>query len=365
MKKDSLSNKEKISVISLFIVGAASVFVSGIEAKQDVRIAYIIVTLLTLPLIFIIFRLYSIFPQKDLFDIIQLCFGNIIGKGIILIIISYLAYWISDLLVTYGLFIMTVSMEETPSLVFILFITFLCIYLVKEGASVLARCSELFIVIVVLTFTIIFLLSIPKMNIDYIMPILSQGLKPVMKGVFSLFTFPFAQIFILSIVIFNFDTKSDCYKIYLKGFLIGVLLLLLLSLTNVLVLGVDSLSTIYFPTYKTIARLNVGSFLQRMEIIIVITFLLGGVFKISLLLLCLCKGIAEIVEIKDYRIPITPVSLLLVNIALALYDNIMEYFEFSEEIWNYYFLPLNLLLPIVVYIAAEIKRGRLVKSKKV
>ncbi|WP_134119007.1 GerAB/ArcD/ProY family transporter [Orenia marismortui] len=63
------------------------------------------------------------------------------------------------------------------------------------------------------------------------------------------------------------------------GLLIGAGILLISSLTDVLVLGVVRTARVYFPTYLAVARLNIGNFLQRLEITVSIVFLLSGFVK--------------------------------------------------------------------------------------
>ncbi|HYE11095.1 MAG TPA: GerAB/ArcD/ProY family transporter, partial [Patescibacteria group bacterium] len=119
--------------------------------------------------------------------------------------------------------------------------------------------------------------------------------------------------------------------------------------------GSDTLGSVYFPSYTAISRVNIGNFLQRLEVAVAIVFILSGFIKISICLLAATKGITKLFGFKDYRALVTPVGLLMVNLAYLVYGSIMEMFEWADDIWPYYAFPFQVLLPLIILIAVEIK----------
>ena len=45
----------------------------------------------------------------------------------------------------------------------------------------------------------------------------------------------------------------------------------------------------------------------------------------------------------------------MVNLAYLVYDSIMEMFEWAQEIWPYYAFPFQVVLPLIILIAVEVK----------
>ena len=356
MNKEIVSDKQGILLIFLFIIGSSSIFAQGLEAKKDLWLAFILGIFMVLPMVIIYARLHYLFPGKDLFDILEICFGKFIGKVMIILFTWFLYFFTGDIFVNYGQFIRVVSFADTPQIIIIIFLGILCIWGAKEGIEVLGRFSEFFFTIPCISLLIIILLLIPDMNINNLHPVLYEGIKPVLKGAFSIFTFPLVQTVVFTMVFSNFKKKKSPYKVYIIGLLLGVTYLAILSITNILVLGVDTATSMYYPSYSTVSRINIGNLLQRLEVIIAIVFVLGGFIKISLLLLCCCKGITKIFGFKDYRFIIIPISLLVINLSFFQYDSIMYYFEFNRDIWPYYHFPFQVIFPIIVWIAAEIKK---------
>lgn len=101
---------------------------------------------------------------------------------------------------------------------------------------------------------------------------------------------------------------------------------------------------------------------SKVEVAISIVFILGGFIKISILLLCTCKGIAKIFKCTNYRSFVMPVTLLMINLSYFQYESILYYNEFQTKIWAYFTLPFHVILPIFIFMVAEIKNKRSINS---
>lgn len=363
MNREVIFYKQGMSLIVLFIIGSSSVFVMGLEAKKDIWIASILAILMALPLALIYARLHFIFPDKDLFDIIEFCFGKVIGKVVIAILTIFIFYWAADVMVNYGNFISVVTLVDTPQIIPMMVLAFLCAWGIKEGIEVLGKWSELFLMInIIIIFTTVALL-IPKMDINNIRPVFYGGIKPILRGAFNSFSFPFSQIMAFSLIFSGLRGQKASYKIYILGLIIGGIILIILSTTNILVIGVNHATMTYYPSYFTVARMNIGFVLQRVEVIIALVFIFGGFIKISILFLCTCKGVSKLFGHKDYRFIVIPITLLAINLSFFQYDNVIHYTEFQSEVWLYFTAPFQVFLPIIIWITAEIKKKRLDRNR--
>ncbi|WP_432409091.1 GerAB/ArcD/ProY family transporter [Wukongibacter sp. M2B1] len=357
MKKEVISDKQGIFLMVLILLGTSVILVMGLNAKKDLWLANIVSILMALPMIIIYARLHYIFNGKDLFDILIICFGNFFGTGI-----SILYIWFSFHLGTliakdFGIFITSVSFPETPEFTVILAIIVLGIFGVKKGIELLGRLAEFFTPFIIIFIFTIILLLIPHMNINNISPVLGNGIKPIIKGAFYSFAFPFAETVILTMFFSGFNSKKSPYKIYIAGLLIGGFILFSISLTILLVLGINSSLSSYFPTYSITTRINIGTFFQRLEIISATIFILGGFVKMSICLLAACKGTAKILNCTDYRFIVTPTALLMCNLSLFLHDSTMEVLEFASTVSPYYKFPFQVIFPIIILIIAETKKN--------
>ena len=144
-----------IILIILFIIGSSFLIGSGGQAKQDAWIAIIIAMTWSIILLLMFSRILSLYPGKDLFDILQIVMGKFIGK-IISILMIWFAFHDGTLVIrNLSEFTNTIVFADTPVVVPMIFFTILVIWSLKEGIEVLGRWSEFFIWIIILIFLII------------------------------------------------------------------------------------------------------------------------------------------------------------------------------------------------------------------
>jgi spore germination protein KB len=262
LQKEVITDKQGIVLVILFAVGSAVILIPGLQAKKDAWLAVALAVLITLPVTMMYARLMYLFPGYDLFDILNSVFGKIIGKFISIMFIWFAFHLGTLVMYNFGIFIETVGLTMTPMIIPIACIAILSAWGVKEGIEVLGRWGEFFLPIVMILFALSSLLLIPKMDINQIKPILYEGVKPLLKGTFSLFSFPFAETVIFTMVFYSLKNKRSSFKIYTAGIVFTGIMGILMTLTIILVLGANIASEIYFPSYAAISRLSVGNFLQ-------------------------------------------------------------------------------------------------------
>ncbi|MHB1391837.1 MAG: GerAB/ArcD/ProY family transporter [Clostridia bacterium] len=356
MNKELISDKQGINLTVLFIFGSSLVMGTGGEAKSDMWIAIILALFISAPILMIHARILSRYPEKDLYDILEEVFGKYLGRAFGIAFIWFSFHLGALVLRNFGEFMNTVGLPETPRIVPIIMFALICIIGVKSGIETLAKCSSLFIVGVFSLLFLLAFLTIPNMKSENLLPIMYNGLNPVLQGAFSAFSFPFGELVVFMMVFDSLKTPNSSYKVYLLSLAIGGLIILFITIRNIMVLGGDTLGSVYFPSYTVISRVNIGNFLQRLEIAVSIVFTISGFIKISICLLAAAKGITKLFGFKDYRALVTPVGLLMVNLAYVVYDSIMEMFEWAIDIWPYYAFPFQVILPLIILIAVEVKK---------
>jgi spore germination protein KB len=252
-------------------------------------------------------------------------------------------------------FIRVIAFPETPEFVPVMLMGILCIWVVKEGIEVLGRFSQLVIIILASIIIIVTILNMKDADFDNLRPFLYNGTGPVFKSAFSVFSFPFAET-VLFMAVFNFMKKrNNSYRVYYFALAIGAFLILLSNVRNLLVLGADLIDQVYFPSYTAVSLINIGEFLQRIEVTVAVVLLFGGFVKISVCLLAAVRGIDYLFKIGNYRQIVAPVGLLMMITSCFIYQNIMEMEEFAAKVYKYYAFPFQVILPVIIWIGAEIK----------
>ena len=360
MKSEIISERQGVILIIFFLLGSTLLIGSGGQAKQDAWIAIIIAISWSVILFLMFSRILTLYPGKDLFDILPMVMGKFIGK-----IISILMIWFAFHLGTLVLrnlseFTNTLVFPDTPVAVPMLFFSILLIWGLKAGIEVLGRWSEFFIWVIIFIFTVTYLLSFPEMDINRLRPILNNGLIPILKGSFSSFSFPFGEAVVFTMVFSNISKVKNYNKTFIVGLALGGFLIFLVTVRNLLVLGSGTLSRLYFPSTMTISIIHLGELLQRLEMEVVILFLLCTFVKIVICLLAVCNGISKVFGFDEYRFIATPVTLLMLNFSFFIYKSTMEMSAWAFNIWPYYSFVFEVIIPLVVFIMAEIRHRSLV-----
>lgn len=356
LNKETISDKHGISLVILFLSGTSSILEYGLQAKNDVWLAIMLSTLLGLVMAISFSYLHSLFPGKDFYDIVRTYLGKLTGNIIIALYIWYIYHSASIVVRNAGQFINIVILNETPLIIILVSIVILCIWSVKKGIELIGGMADFFILPFTFFIIITILLLITSMDINNLRPFLYNGIKPVTRAAFLTFSFPFGEIVTFSMVFSSFKNKKSPYKVYIIGTLIGGAIIMATSLMGILVLGSDTALSFYYPSYIAISRINIGGFLQRLEIIAAVIFMLGAFVKISIYLLACCRGISTLFNCPDYRFIATPVGLLIINLSYFIYGSIMEFLEWDLEIWPYYSLLFQAILPIIILASAIIRK---------
>ncbi|KGE19511.1 GerAB/ArcD/ProY family transporter [Paenibacillus wynnii] len=354
MSKEIVPAGNYISMIILFVFG--STLIMGVTGKSGNSswITLLLAMALTVPLLITLARLNVLFPGKDLFDMLVAVFGKIGGKIFSCLYIWYALHLGSLVLRNFGEFCRTVALTETPMIVPMLFVGLLGISAVKSGIEVLGRTAKLLLVFSIFVIIIVQLLAIPLFDFEHLRPVLDPGWGPILNDAFGTFTFPFAETILFLGTFRALPKKGSAYKILISGLLIAGLIILFISVRNLLVLGSNALTSLYFPSYVAVSRINVGNFLTRIEGSSAIVFCTSLFMKVSICLYVASTGMAKVFNLKSYRSVVLQMGLIMVYIANFIFKDIFEMQHFAFETYRYYALPFQVIIPLILWIGAEL-----------
>lgn len=357
MEKEIISEKEGISLSLLFIMNEVLILPVGFEAHKDIWISIILATSLGILTSFIYTRILYCFPGKSLFDISEIIFGTFIGKIVSLLYILFAFHLASLVFADYVQFVGTVSFTETPRLIIIAFPALFCILGLKLGLEGIGRFAKLVYIPICIFIFIWIVILIPKMHLDYLLPIFEDGVKPIVKGTFSLFSFPFSETVIFMCIFDCFKRNKSICRVYIISILLAGVIILLTKTVVVSVLGIDLYTRHYFPTYAAARRAAIGESIQRIEIIVGLMFSVGGLVKVSVCMLAVCKGICSVLCFDDFKFLVTPIVLLNVAFVFIAYKDITQLSAWHLHIWKYYSFPFQVIIPIIMLALSKIRKN--------
>lgn len=357
MRKELITDKEAICLLMIFLFGSSFILGIGTESKNDAWISGIIGLLMAIPIILIYSRILALFPGKDLYEILEIIFGKVISKVFAVLYIWYSFHLGALVIRNFGEFVGTVAMPETPMFVSMLCLVIVTILGVRSGVEVLSRVSAYLLPVILFIIFAVLILGFPLLDFSNIKPYFGNGWRKIFIGAASTFAFPFAESVLFMGIFSSLKTQKSLYKVFLIATIIGGSLIILITLRNILTLG-GIQGKIYFAAHVAVSRISIGDFLQRIEITVAIIFVVGAFIKTSVCLLVMCKGIAHLFHLSDYRAIVIQSGLLMLYLSYSVYDSIMEMTNWAFKVYFYYAFPFQVILPVMMIVLAEIKIRR-------
>lgn len=363
MARQEISVKQGVTMMAMYVLGTTFLVSPGIEAKQDIWIAYLISIGLSVVLVCMYARMMSHIPGKDFFAILE----NILGRPLAVLFFSIMAIYLfqhlSYVLRHFGEYFNVAGLPGASMLSSMLTMGFLCALGVFYGIEVLGKWSEWFLIMVAAFILLTTVFLVRDMRIDNLRPMLEYGLAPIAKGTVSLIYFPFSQLMAFLFVLPPARNKRDPYRTLTAGLLLGGALIFVTSISNVLVLGVKTVARLYYPTYSTLAIIRIGDFIQRLEIMATTIFMAVAFLKAAVLLMGVMRSLKRIFNLNRYGFFVFPVVLLAVNYGFNAYRGNWEPQASITSFGLYYSAFYQIIIPFVIFILLEWKAARRKRKK--
>jgi len=355
MNRETITDKQGISILILFLCGSTLIFDAGTGAKEDIWLAIIIAFICALVMSMLYARVLSIFPGKDIFDILIITFGKVIGRVFCLLYVFFAVHLASLVLYNFEEFITVIALSSTPALVPLVIIILLVIWIIKGGTKVLGNWCEFFVAIIVILIFSTLPLFIDDVKIDNLKPFLYNGIQPVIDGAILTFTFPFTETVMFLGLGAALKNKKSPYKIYSLGLIYGALIIFASSVVHMMVIGGENMTRAVFPPYRAYRLINIGEFLSRIEIVIAAALIICGFVKISVCLFTACKGLCKVFSVNNYKVIATPVCIIATLMATTNFDGVLELVEWDNAVWVQYSSFFEVVLFLLILIGVEIK----------
>ena len=349
------ADRHGIALVVLYLLGSTVIFGLGGRAGTDVWLAFLVAIAVGFPFALMYARIRVLLPGEGLWEGLKSLLG-IWPARFVAFNYGFFAWRLSFLVARdFSEFIRTVSLDNTPQVVPVLFSVAVCLWAAKAGIEVLARWSSIFIKVVLVLMFIALILLAKDINFDNFRPVLYHGFIPVVLGALEILEFPLLETVLLLWAFSGFRTKKSPYRIILFGFLIAGAILFIVTGVTLAVIGPDTYRGTYFPVYVAVSRINIAQFLTRLEATVAMVFLIGGFVKVTVCLIVASKALSALLGFSDYRFLVTPLALSIMPGAQWIHKGVIEMNWRATALWQPYEVIIQVIIPTVVWIIAEVK----------
>lgn len=365
-EKIKISNKQFMITTSGFVFGAGPLFLSSgtaIIAGNDAWLSAILATIIGLLSIWINNYLRALYPDKTLIEVFSLLLGKWLGNimSIIyvfsaLVIGTQIIWYVGDLITT------TYTPEISAYPVNILFVVTLVIALLY-GLEAVFRATIVYFILLFPLYIFTLLLVTPNIDIKNLLPILENGISPVIKGTIPLLSLSAWPMIILNMVpLSHFSDVKKANRSTVYGYLLGMFTAFVGVLMCILVLGGTITANLRYPLFVLSTEVNVGTIFQRIEGIVVAVWLTTNFISTFFFIYLGVKGMSQIFKLTDYRKIVIPIGLIIGVFSQFIYKSVPYQIRWDSETWPALAFTEGLFIPVVLLLVSAVRK-MVVKSK--
>lgn len=366
MRLEKISSKQFFKLIIVYII--SNDLIRGIYAhdlKNDIWIPNIIGSLISV----LLFTLYMFIYKNNKFDNFNNSMKHTLGKIFIKIIyFLYIIYFIALVLLNFIDIIEIVSMQLLPNFpraIIGIIILITVVYILFKKMEVMARLSEILLIGIATIFIlmIVLSLSIHELQLDHVLPILKDGLEPVIgPGIMMGYSFPYGELFVFLIIFQHLENNEKYSKVGNYAILTASFILITVSIFNIIFIGPYAMSYGLSPAFRLARVIDIEEYIQRLDLLLIGFHITVVTLKLSVLLYgagYLVQSLLNIKKEKHLKIIYIIFSIIIIITRQIISKSYTNLLLFRTEIFTKYIgLIFEVALPLLIVILSFIRKGK-------
>lgn len=365
MINNSKISLNQLCIILITIIPSTSLLFMSTSiyktTKQDYWLSILIIGLIMIIYSIIFTDLVKMYPKKNFIEVCKTVLGTVSGVLLGIIYLIFFMHTTSSILREFSFFLNETLYYETPASFFAIGILIPCVYLVYKDIEIIGRIGEFIFFVFIITILIIVILSITSMDINRLLPILTQSTTSIIKGSVSLSIWG-GQLFILLMVSCKVKEKNNITKSIIISISILIGIILIITTTVILVFGSNT-EFLSFPFLSLARYVSMENILQRMDTIILIVWISSIFLKLSVYIYCGTQIALSIKKIKNKIIYIISIAIVIILLSQILWNNSME-FKSKLEPQSPIYAIIQVVIPIIIFVIAKLKTLYLNKNNR-
>ena len=337
-----ITNYQLALLLIGFLIGSSTI-INPVHDGRDAWLAFLIAWIGGLGLVFVYATIARLHPGKTLVEILKSTFGKVVGSMLTLLYIWYFIHLAGLTCRTFGLFLTSTSYPKTPEIFIIGGLVLLSVYTLKKGLQVLGRVAEILVPIVIALLLILFLALFNRYDFGVFFPLLENGLLPVMKKTYGPLVFPFGETVIFLMLFSSLAKPQQVRLTVVLAVAVGGLLIFMSVVRDLMALGPELVSRLYFPPTVSSELIPVIS----LDPLVATNLLIAGGVHITVCLYAAVVGITQLFRLESDKPLVIPVGIFTVALAMWLFDSIFEMVGFVET-YLIYVIPFQFVIPFTI-----------------
>lgn len=291
-----------------------------IVTKQDSWISIILAAILGFIPLFVYYKIVS--SNLSVNDFINKYCGKILGSIINILILLFTLLFISMVLWNLINFISSQYLYKTPNLIISIMFAFSLYYITTKNINVIGRIA----VILFYISSLLYLLSILglsfQLDVNGVKPIFEFGFNPIFNVSLSFISYNILPLFLLTVIPKDeISNPKNLLKNEIIFYLITILSLFIVVFFLLSIYGIEVVQILQYPTFHVLKRISLAGFIERLESVLSIQWILDMFMLISIGLFFIKTSLQKILKIDFPKITSFILVTFLVIITHYLFEN--------------------------------------------
>lgn len=280
--------------------------------------------------------------------------GKVVGKMVGLIYTGYFLLIPAITLRALMDFMTGVFMPKTPSFVFGVVFLLVCGYAAFKGLETFLRVNEILLPILIIAGILTSGLAVPGKNYRMLLPIMENGISPVLHGSIQLIAL-MSEIVVIGMIQPAINRLAVLRKNNVGAVLIIAALFLGPLTGPIAVFGLDFAAKQIYPTFEEIKYIKLV-FLENLQPLAILLWLGGSFGKISLFHYASSLSIAQVFGSAKYRRMVIPTGFIILITAITAFHNVEEVRLFISGSYAVISISLGIIFPAVMLGITSLKK---------
>lgn len=366
MEKGRISPFQLGILVFMFIISSSSLLIPPLltsYVKQDAWIVSFITMFTALPFVWLYISLGIRYPDLTLIEYTERILGKWLGKVVSSLFIFYFLIITSGLLRQLGELLTTLVLPDTPiQWIEVLFFA-LVVMATRLGIEVSSRAAEIFFPWVLSFLLFLLIALLPRIEWKNLQPIFESQFNMLAKGILIHMGIPFFDLVIFLMIFPYVSNLHKAKKVYFTAMILGSMVIVVITLMSILVLGASITEQATYPVYALAQSVNIGDFIQRIEVLVGGIWFITMFFKITICFYASVLAIAQFFKLNDYKPLIFPLGMIIVPLSLVMFSSMIDFRQFVRDIWTISVVPYGIIFPTLLLVVDRIKQQRAIKKE--
>ncbi|MFD0672820.1 endospore germination permease [Cohnella sp. GCM10027633] len=289
---------------------------------------------LGLPLVACMLYMHRLYPDLDFMQ-----YGEkTLGKALMFVIaIPYLCavlYMLALIVIDIGTFFSSTMLKETNTDAIRALFFFLAAVTARGGIEVMVRMFLLLTVFALLFVIVILFMAAPNYHPEFLLPIMPDGIKPILHGTYISYGFPFAEATLFAMLlqyVRDRDRKALPKPMYAAMLVNGFMLMVCIACT---IMAEGPLAgQLKYSIYQLARLIYIQEVIERVESVIGLSLIIVSYTKATIVLYVASRALSSWAKLKNDKLLVMPIAFVCMLLSWTMYDNETNFIEAVGVIW--------------------------------